>query len=47
MRPSGARDAQTMVTSRWLRCSTAPLKLSAQNEQMGQPSVHSGPNMKW
>ena len=24
-----------------------PSKLSAQNEQLGQPSVQSGPNMKW
>ena len=37
-RSSGARDATTNVTSRWAMWMPTPLKLSAQNEQLGQPS---------
>jgi hypothetical protein len=41
-----AREIATIVVSRCLRCATMPLKLSAQNEQAGQPSLQSAPNMK-
>ena len=44
---SGAREMATKVTSRWFRCTPISLKLSAQNEQCGHPSFHSGANMKW
>jgi len=36
----------TKVTSRWARWTSIPSKLSAQNEQWGQPSSQSGLNMK-
>ena len=44
---SGARDTQTKVTSRCARCTLRPSNVSAQNEQLGQPSSQSGPYMKW
>jgi hypothetical protein len=44
---SGVRDAHSIATSWWAKWITAPSKLSAQNEQIGQPSTHRGPNMKW
>ena len=44
---SGARDTQTKVTSRCARCTLRPSYVSAQNEQLGQPSSQSGPYMKW
>jgi predicted dithiol-disulfide oxidoreductase (DUF899 family) len=34
----GARETATRVTSRWARWTATPSKLSAQNEQLGQPS---------
>jgi hypothetical protein len=43
----GARETATNVTSRAFRCTTFASKLSAQNEQCGQPSSSSGANMKW
>src|SRR5215469_804498 len=44
---NGARDTATNAASRWARCTCVPLKLSAQNEQIGQPSIQPGPIMKW
>jgi hypothetical protein len=43
---SGAREMQVNVTSRAFRWRTAPLKVSAPDEQAGQPAVYAGPNMK-
>ena len=43
----GARETAVKDTSRARRCTGAPLKLSAQNEQCGHPASHSGGNMKW
>ena len=42
-----ARDTATNVTPRAFRCTTLASKLSAQKEQLGQPSSSSGGNMKW
>src|SRR6202012_4711949 len=44
---SGARETATIVTSRAARCGSAPSIWSDINEQLGQPSCQSGPNMKW
>jgi len=37
---------QVNVTSRAFRWGTSPLKVSAADEQTGQPAVYVGPNMK-
>jgi hypothetical protein len=44
---SGARETQSIVTSWLFRCTTKPSKQSAIDEQLGQPAVYGGPNMKW
>jgi len=36
---SGAREMQTIVTSRAFRCGSTPLKLSAVDEHVAQPAV--------
>ena len=43
----GARETATNVVSRCCRCTRIPSTLSASIEQLGQPSSHSGPSMKW
>ena len=43
---SGARETIAIVTSRAARCARAASIWSDTNEQLGQPSCHSGPNMK-
>ena len=44
----GARDTYTSVVSRVWRCSRSPSDISsAPAVQLGQPSSHSGSNMKW
>src|SRR6266566_1533910 len=43
----GARETTTSLTSRAARCTTLPSIWSEMNEQLGQPSSHPGPNMKW
>src|SRR5438132_5577688 len=43
----GARDTASSVTSRCARCTAAPSIWSARKEQLGHPSSHPGPNMKW
>ena len=44
---SGARETIAIVTSRAARCASVPSRWSDTNEQLGQPSFQSGPNMKW
>src|SRR5437899_4224431 len=44
---SGARETTASRTSLAARCGTLPSIWSEMNEQLGQPSAHPGPNMKW
>jgi hypothetical protein len=43
---SGARDTTTNATSWCSKCGMLPAKPSVTAEQLGQPSVQSGSNMK-
>src|ERR1700731_1835166 len=43
----GAREIAANDTSRCARCTSAPSVWSMLNEQLGQPSCQSEPNMKW
>src|SRR5215470_8010779 len=43
----GAREMATRRTSRAARCGSVPSKWSPRYEQLGQPSFHPVPSMKW
>ena len=45
--PERTRETAISDMSRCSRCTVIPLKLSAQNEQLGHPSSQSGPYIKW
>src|SRR4051794_40745334 len=44
---NGARETATHVTSWCSRCTRGRSMWSPSEEQLGQPSSQSGPNMKW